>query len=109
MLRCRNEGSRVGGAARAEFCDFKSAGWPAVLKVAVNSPTALRVRSEVLGIVKDYLTVDAEEDVVGVTALRTESLRLFASFRAPPDSRLLASCANATATQSMFKTSIGLQ
>ena len=53
-----------------------SASAAGVLKVAVNSPTALRVRSEVLGIVKDYLTVDAEEDVVGVTALRTESLRL---------------------------------
>jgi hypothetical protein len=48
----------------------------AVVRVAVNAPTALTVRSEVLGIQTDHLVVDAAADTVGVSTLHTESLQL---------------------------------
>ncbi len=48
----------------------------AVVEVKVNAPTALTIRSEVLGIQTDHLVVDAATDTVSVNNLHTESLQL---------------------------------
>ena len=42
----------------------------------MNAPTALTIRSEVLGIQTDYLVLDTATDTVNVNKLHTESLQL---------------------------------
>lgn len=48
----------------------------AIVKVKVNAPTALTIRSEVLGIQTDHLAVDTATDTVKTKNLRTDTLQL---------------------------------